>query len=72
MDENKSLAFEAIDKVSNVITDLSDAIWDNPETAFLETKSTEIQCEALEKLGFTVEVEMSYGIKEQLRETFKK
>ena len=55
MDENKSLAFEAIDKVSNVITDLSDAIWDNPETAFLETKSTEIQCEALEKLGFTVE-----------------
>ena len=55
MNENKSLAFEAIDKVSNVITDLSDAIWDNPETAFLETKSTEIQCEALEKLGFTVE-----------------
>ena len=55
MNENKSFAFESIEKVSDVITNLSDAVWDNPETAFLETKSAALQCEALEKLGFTVE-----------------
>ena len=33
----------------------SDAVWDHPETAFQEFKSTEILCELLEKEGFSVE-----------------
>ena len=59
MNENKSLAFESIEKVSDVITNLSDAVWDNPETAFLETKSAQLQCEALEKLGFEVQTNLA-------------
>ena len=59
MNENKSFVIEAIDKVSDVITGLSDAIWDVPETAFLETKSTELQCETLKKLGFEVQTNLA-------------
>ncbi len=55
MNENKSFTYEAIEKVSDIICGLSDAVWDNPETAYLETKSAELHCEALEKLGFRVE-----------------
>ena len=55
MEENKRSVCSAIDSVSDLICDLSDAIWDNPETAFLETESTRLQCELLEKLGFQVE-----------------
>lgn len=59
MNENKLLAFEAVENVSDVILNLSDAIWDNPETAFLETNSTELQCEALKKLGFEVQKKLA-------------
>ena len=69
MNENKSLAFESIEKVSDVITNLSDAVWDNPETAYLEFKSTELQCEALEKLGFTVEKNLA-GIETAFKGTW--
>lgn len=55
MDERKLNALSAIEQVSDEICDLSDAIWDVPETAFLETTATQLQCEALEKLGFQVE-----------------
>ena len=52
MEEKKLSAYAAIDSVSKQICDLSDAIWDTPETAFLETEATRLQCELLEKLGF--------------------
>lgn len=55
MEERKLAALDAIDQVSDAICDLSDAIWDCPETAFLETTATRLQCETLEKLDFQVE-----------------
>ena len=55
MDERKLSALAAVDQVSDEVCALSDAIWDVPETAFLETTSTKLQCETLKKLGFAVE-----------------
>ena len=49
----KEQALLAIDREKSVLTDASDRIWDVPETAFQEFKSTEILCELLEKEGFT-------------------
>ena len=51
MEEKKLSACAAIDSVSEQICALSDAIWDAPETAFLEKEATRLQCELLEKLG---------------------
>ena len=59
MEENKSSVCSAIDSVSDLICGLSDAIWDTPETAFLETEATRLQCELLEKLGFQVEKDLA-------------
>ena len=55
MEEKKRSVYAAIDSVSDLVCELSDAIWDTPETAFLETEATRLQCELLEKLGFQVE-----------------
>ena len=55
MEEKKRSVCDAIDSISGLVCDLSDAIWDTPETAFLETEATRLQCELLEKLGFQVE-----------------
>ena len=52
MEKLKLNAIGAIDLISKDICDLSDAIWEVPETAFRETESTRLQCEVLEKLGF--------------------
>lgn len=51
----KEQALLAIDREKEALTNASDQIWDNPETAFQEFKSTEILCELLEKEGFKVE-----------------
>jgi metal-dependent amidase/aminoacylase/carboxypeptidase family protein len=51
MEKLKLNAIGAVDLISKDICDLSDAIWEVPETAFRETESTRLQCEALEKLG---------------------
>ena len=51
----KEQALMAIDREKEVLTNASDRVWDNPETAFQEFKSTEILCELLEKEGFEVE-----------------
>ena len=48
----KEQALMAIDREKELLTTASDQIWDNPETAFQEFKSTEILCELLEKEGF--------------------
>lgn len=51
----KKEALMAIDREKSAICAASDNVWENPETAFQEFKSTEILCELLEKEGFTVE-----------------
>lgn len=52
---SKEEALRSIDRERDFICCASDKVWDNPETAFQEFKSTEILCELLEKEGFTVE-----------------
>lgn len=51
----KQDALKAVDREKQLLCCASDAVWENPETAFQEFKSTEILCEALEKEGFKVE-----------------
>lgn len=55
MDVKKQSALDAIDRVSDIICHLSDAIWDTPETAYQESHATKLQCAVLEQLGFQVE-----------------
>ena len=43
-----------VDEIQNKLIELSEYLWDNPETAFAETKSTEILCKALREEGFEV------------------
>lgn len=52
---SKKEALQAIEREREMICAASDAVWDHPETAFQEFKSTEILCELLEKEGFSVE-----------------
>ena len=59
---SKEDALKAIDREKEFVCCASDKIWDNPETAFQEFKSTEILCELLEKEGFAVEKNLA-GIK---------
>ena len=51
----KRLALQAIDEIAGELCELSDAIWDHPETNFEEYFATENQIALLEKLGFVVE-----------------
>lgn len=51
---DKKRVIEVIDEKQKIFTDLSDKIWDNPELSFLEYKSSDLLCEALEKEGFKV------------------
>ena len=44
-----------IDRRSEWLFSLSDAIWDHPELAFHETYAANLLCDALRKEGFTVE-----------------
>ena len=53
-EENSFLT--AIDAASDKINKLADTIWDNPETAFREYKSSEALISFLRSEGFTVEV----------------
>jgi len=55
MDSYKSSAIASIDVIAEQICDLSDAIWEIPELGYQETRSAALQCETLEKLGFSVE-----------------
>lgn len=52
---SKEQALLAIDREKEAICQASDNVWEHPETAFQEFKSTEILCGLLEKEGFTVE-----------------
>ena len=44
-----------IDEKKDLLTDLSNKLWDNPETAFAETYAASLLCDALRAEGFTVQ-----------------
>ena len=44
-----------IDNIQDKLKEVSDFLWDNPETAFSETKSAAYLCKVLREEGFTVE-----------------
>lgn len=67
----KQDALKAVDREKQLLCCASDAVWENPETAFQEFKSTEILCEALEKEGFKVEKNLA-GISTAFSGTYGK
>lgn len=69
MSITKQEALKAVDREKGLLCKTSDAVWENPETAFQEFKSTEILCEALEKEGFQVEKNLA-GIKTAFSGTY--
>lgn len=55
MNDIKKKALESVDSNAEIYNTISDTIWDAPELSLKEFKATEIYCDALEKLGFTVQ-----------------
>ena len=55
MNLQKIAALAAIDEQKLALCDLSDRIWDHPETNFLELYAAREQGRLLEELGFSVE-----------------
>lgn len=55
MNDMKKKALESVDSNAEIYNGISDAIWDTPELSLKEFKATELYCNALEKLGFTVQ-----------------
>lgn len=51
---DKNRLIEIIDEKQQIFTDLSDSIWDSPEISFVEYKSSELLCKALEDEGFAI------------------
>lgn len=49
---SKQEALASIDREKELICKASDEVWENPETAFQEFRSTEILCDLLEKRDF--------------------
>ena len=54
MTYDKNRAYQVIEDKAGLVCEVSDKIWDNPETAFTEFVSAEILCQALENQGFEV------------------
>lgn len=54
MKEPVILSLEKIDLESETLCKLSDAVWENPETAFAEYRSADLICKALTDFGFSV------------------
>ena len=44
-----------IDEKQDMLTQLSDKLWDEPETAFVEFKATELFCDVLQAEGFAIQ-----------------
>lgn len=55
MDEMKKYALASVDANAEIYNKISDSIWDDPELSLKEHHAAALYCEALEKLGFTVE-----------------
>lgn len=54
MTDSKKKALKSIDDIADIITELSDNIFDHPETGYTEKISAQLQIDVLKKLGFTV------------------
>ena len=52
---NKQAALAAIDRYADLLCNVSDKIWDFAELSLQESRSADLYCAELEKLGFTVE-----------------
>ena len=52
---NKQAALAAIDRYADLLCGVSDKIWDFAELSLQESRSADLYCAELEKLGFTVE-----------------
>lgn len=52
MDQQKRTAQDAINEIAGLICEMSDAIWGTPELAYHETRSAQLQLDALKALGF--------------------
>jgi aminobenzoyl-glutamate utilization protein B len=55
LSKNKKALIQSVEKHKQALIKISDAIWSAAETAFEETKSSEILASYAEKQGFTVE-----------------
>lgn len=55
MDEMKKYALASVDANAEIYNKISDSIWDDPELSLKEHHAAALYCEALEKLGFTME-----------------
>ena len=55
MDEMKKIALASVDANAEIYNNISDSIWDDPELSLKEHHAAALYCDALEKLGFTVE-----------------
>ena len=51
----KQKYLKVIDEKANIITDVSDKIWEYAELSLLEFKSCELYCKVLKEEGFEVE-----------------
>lgn len=55
MNELKQKALATVDANAQLYNNISDSIWDKPELSLKEHFAADTYCDALEKLGFTVE-----------------
>lgn len=52
---NKNKIFKLIDKNKDLLIDIAQEIWENPETSLNEEKSSELQMKILKEKGFSIE-----------------
>ena len=57
--DRKKHALDTVDRIAGTITALSDAIFDQPETAYTEVTAAVRQIDVLRQLGFTVEEKLT-------------
>ncbi len=55
MSTNKEQAITFIDEKGEMLTGMSDFLWDHPEIGYHETKAAKLFCDTLQQEGFTVE-----------------
>lgn len=59
MTQGKQRSLESIEAQKQLFWDMSDALWDHPETGFHEEFAAGLYCRTLEQLGFRVERELA-------------
>lgn len=69
MNEVKRAVSEYIDRNAKVFTDVSDAVWADPELSLKEFHAAKLYCDVLREQGFTVEENLC-GIKTAFSGTF--